>query len=104
MQFFIDTEEIFGESYPEAANWDGQLIRGDDGDIVAIHKEDRFELELVLDPDTIENLIPVIDTQRFLLLCDTYTYMDEFRERQDKLESGLRQVMGLDEPAEEPEG
>nr|AAU83234.1 hypothetical protein GZ27A8_54 [uncultured archaeon GZfos27A8] len=106
VQFFVDTGELFGESYPESVNADGQLIRGDDGDIVAVHKEDGFELELVLDPDTIENLIAVIDTQRFILLCDTYTYLDEFRERQDKLESGLRQVMGLDEPEEkskEPE-
>lgn len=47
VQFFIDTGEIFGESYPEAVNADGQLIRGDDGDIVAVHEEDRFELELV---------------------------------------------------------
>jgi len=103
VQFFVDTEEILGESYPEAVNADGQLIRGDDGDIAAAHKEDRFELELVLDPDTIDDLVSVIDTQRFILLCDTYTYLDEFRERQDKLELGLRQVLGLDEPAEEPE-
>ena len=103
MQFFIDTGETFGESYPEAVNADGQLIRGDDGDIVAVHEEDRFELELVLDPDTIENLIAVIDTQRFILLCDTYTYLDEFRKQQDKLETGLRQVMEQYEQAENSE-
>ena len=100
VQFFVDTGEIFGESYPKVVNADGQLVRGDDGDIVAVHEADRFELELVLDPDTIENLIPVIDTQRFILLCDTYTYLDEFRERHDKIESGLRQVMELHKPAE----
>jgi hypothetical protein len=106
VQFFIDTGEIFGESYPEAVNADGQLIRGDDGDIVAVHEEDRFELELelVLDPDTIDNLISVIDTQRFIPFCDTYTYLDEFRERQDKLESGIRAIFGVDEPAKELEG
>lgn len=103
VQFFIDTEEIFDESYPEAANWDGGLIRGDDGDIVAVHKGDRFELKLVLDPDTIDDLVAVTDTQRFILLCDTHTYLDEFHERRDKLEAGLRQVMELDEPAEAPE-
>ena len=103
VQFFVDTEEIFSESYPESVDADGQLIRGDDGGIVAVHEEDRFELELVLDPDTIDNLISVIDTQRFLLLCDTYTYMDEFRERRDKIESGLRQVMELYKQAEKSE-
>lgn len=103
VRFFIDTGEIFDESYPEAVDSDGRLIRCDDGGIVAVHKEDRFELELVLDPDNLENLIAIIDTQRFLLLCDTHTYIDEFRERQYKLESGLRQVLGRGEPAEEPE-
>jgi hypothetical protein len=103
VRFFIDTGEIFDESYPEAVDSDGRLIRGDDGGIVAVHTEDRFELELVLDPDNLENLIAIIDTQRFLRLCDTYTYIDEFRERQYKLESGLRPVLGRGEPAEEPE-
>jgi hypothetical protein len=103
VRFFVDTEEIFDESYPEAVDGAGILIRGDDGCIVAVHKEERFELELVLDPDNLENLIAIIDTQRFLLLCDTHTYIDEFRERQDELESGLRPVRGRDEPAEEPE-
>lgn len=103
MRFFIDTEEIFDESYPEAVDADGELIRRDDGNIVAVHKEDQFELELVLSPDTIENLIAIIDTQRFILLCDTHTYIDDFRERQDKMESDLRQVMRLGEPAEDSE-
>lgn len=102
VRFFVDTVEIFSESRPEAANAKGRLIRGDDGDIVAVHKEEHFELELVLDPDTIDDLVSVIDTQRFLLLCDTYTYLDELRERRGKLESGLRQVMELYERAEEP--
>ncbi len=99
--FFIDTGEIFDESYPEAVDADGELIRRDDGSIVAVHKEDRFELELVLNPDTIENLIAIIDTQRFILLCDTYPYIDDFRERRDKMESDLRRVMRLGEPAED---
>ncbi|MEA1868671.1 MAG: hypothetical protein U9N09_00695, partial [Euryarchaeota archaeon] len=103
VRFFVDTVEIFRESHPEAVNAKGRLIRGDDGDIVAIHVGGGFELELVLDPDTIDDLIAVIDTHRFLLLCDTYTYLDEFRKRRDKLESGLRQVMELYKHAEEPE-
>jgi hypothetical protein len=103
VEFFIDTGEIFEGSYPDAANWDGELIRGDNGNIVATHKEDRFELELVLDPDTIDDLVSIIDTQRFLLLCDTYTYLDEFREKRGKLESGLRAIFKMDEPAEEPD-
>ena len=104
VRFFVDTGEIFSESYPEAVTTDGQLIRGDDEDIVAVHEEDMFELELVLDPDTIDTLIAVIDTQRFTLLCDTCTHLDEFRKRQDKIKSGLRQIMGLYEHAKEPEG
>ena len=103
VRFFVDAVDIFHESHPDAANAKGRLIRGDDGGIIAIHVGGGFELELVLDPDTIDNIVSVIDTQRFTLLCDTYTYLDEFRKRQDKLESGLRQVMGRDEPAEEPE-
>ncbi len=107
--FFIDTEEIFDELYPEAVDADGELIRRDDGSIVAVHKEDRFELKLVLNTDTIENLIAIIDTQRFLLLCDTHSYIDDFRERRDKVESDIRRVLRLGEPAEdseepEPEG
>nr|QNO50082.1 hypothetical protein NEPELPOK_00033 [Methanosarcinales archaeon ANME-2c ERB4] len=103
VQFFVDTGEIFSESHPEAVNVDGQLIRGDDGGIVAAHKEDRFELELVLDPDTTDNLIAVIDIQRSLLLCDTYPHLDELRKRHDKLESEIRAIFEMDEPAEEPE-
>ena len=101
VQFFIDTVDIFRESYPEAINADGKLIRGDDENIVAV-RGGGFEPELFPDPDAIDNLVSVIDTQRFILLCGTYTYMDEFRERQDKLESEFRQVMGRDEPVEEP--
>ncbi len=102
VRFFVDTVEIFSESCPEAVNAKGQLIRGDDGDIVAVHVGGGFELELVLDQDTIDDLTAVIDTQRFLLLCDTYTYMDEFRKRHDKIKSGLRQVMERYKHAEEP--
>ncbi|MEA1895002.1 MAG: hypothetical protein U9N36_07360 [Euryarchaeota archaeon] len=103
VRFFVDSVDIFSESHPEAVNAKGRLIRGDGGNIVAVHVGGGFELELVLDSDTIDKLVSVIDTQRFLILCDTYTYMDGFHKRQDKLESELRQVRGLYEHAEEPE-
>jgi hypothetical protein len=103
VRFFIDTAELFDESYPEVGEEDTKLIRNDDGNVVAVYECDLFGLELVLDLDNIENLIAFIDTQRFLLLCDTYAHIDEFRERQDALESGLRQVMRRVEPAEETE-
>ncbi len=60
--------------------------------------EMAFELEF--DPDAIDELIPVTDTQRFLLLCDSYRLLDEAREQQKDADSRIRELMGLSTPVE----
>ena len=58
------------------------LIRQGDC-VAAVYNGHKFQLELVLDSAAISTLIPVIDTQRFLLLCDSYRLLDEFYAMQD---------------------
>ncbi|MEA1894834.1 MAG: HEAT repeat domain-containing protein [Euryarchaeota archaeon] len=58
------------------------LIRQGDY-VAAAYKGHEFEVELVLDSAAIGTLIPVIDTQRFLLLCDSYRLLDEFYDMQE---------------------
>ena len=67
------------------------LVR--EGDCVAAtYNGHEFRLELVLDSDDIGILIPVIDTQRFLLLCDSYRLLDEFYDMQEAA-SKIRELM-----------
>ena len=58
------------------------LIRQGDC-VAAIYEGPEFRLELVLDSAAIGTLIPVIETQRFLLLCDSYRLLDEFYDMQE---------------------
>ncbi len=68
------------------------LVR--EGDCVAAtYNSHEVRLELVLDSAAIGTLIPVIDTQRFLLLCDSYRRLDEFYDMQE-VASKIRGLMG----------
>lgn len=104
IRFNVCSEELFDGSYHDVVGKSGKLIRGDCGDTIAVYEGDQFELELVLDEDTIDRLIPVIDTQRFLLRCDSYTRMDEFEGRQDKLASVVRELRAPYKSAEGSRG
>ncbi len=79
---------------------DGKLVRNDDC-VVAICDEPEpwSELELELDSGLIKALIRIIDTQRFLLLCDSYRRLDDFREWQKDTDSQIRELMGPGETA-----
>lgn len=80
------------------------LVR--EGDYVAAtYNSHEFRLELVLDSAAIGTLIPVIDTQRFLLLCDSYRLLGEFYDMQEAA-SKIRGLMGShasEEETPEPE-
>jgi hypothetical protein len=75
------------------------LIRQGDY-VAAVYKGHEFEVELILDSAAIGTLIPVIDTQRFLLLCDSYRLLDEFYDMQDVV-SKLGGLMGSHASEEE---
>jgi hypothetical protein len=75
------------------------LVR--EGDYVAAtYNSHGFRLELVLDSAAIGTLIPVIDTQRFLLLCDSYRRLDEFYDKMEAA-SKSREFRGLHASEEE---
>ena len=61
--------------------------------------EMSFELEF--DPEAIDMLIPVIDTQRFLLLCDSYRHPEGSREWKKNTDSQIRELLGMPALAEE---
>lgn len=96
VQVFIDNFDKFDPVDAE----DGELIR-DGNDIVATYDGHEFRSELVLDSAAIDALIPIIDTQRFLLLCDSYRRLGEFYERQEDIESRVRELTGSYAPEEE---
>jgi len=75
----VDTEDV------------GLVREGDC--IAATYNSHEVRLELVLDSAAIGTLIPVIDTQRFLLLCDSYRRLDEFYDMQE-VASKIRGLMG----------
>ena len=99
----------------------GKLVRNGDC-IVAVCDEQGpcAELELKLemavemefDSDATDELIAVIDTQRFLLLCDSYRLLDESREQQKnfdlrigklaELPAGTKRAAGAKKPEPEP--
>ena len=74
---------------------DCKLVRNGDF-VVAVCDEPEpwSELELELDSGIINALIRIIDTQRFLLLCDSYRRLDDFREWQKDTDSQIRELMG----------
>ncbi len=74
---------------------DCKLVRNGDC-VVAVCDEPEpwSELELELDSGLINALIRIIDTQRFLLLCDSYSRLDDFLEWQKGADSRVRELMG----------
>lgn len=104
IRFNVCSAELFDGSYHDVVAESGKLIRGDCDDTIAVYEGDQFELELVLDECAIDMLIPVIDTQRFLLRCDSYTRMDEFEERHDNLASVIRELRAPYKSAEGSDG
>jgi hypothetical protein len=79
------------------------LVR--EGDCVtATYNSHGFRLELVLDSAAIATLIPVIDTQRFLLLCDSYRLLDEFYDMMGDAGLKARGLTGLHVSGEETPG
>ena len=82
----------------------GKLVRSGDC-IVAVCDEQgpeaepelkhEMSFELEFDSDAIDELIPVVDTQRFLLLCDSYRLLDEAREQQKDVDSRIGKLMEL---------
>lgn len=80
------------------------LVRQGDH-VAAVYKGHEFEVELILDSAAISTLIPVIDTQRFLLLCDSYRMLDEFYAMQEKVSKlrGFVESPALEEETPESE-
>jgi hypothetical protein len=101
----------------------GKLVRNGDC-IVAVCDEQgqgtgaepELKLEMAVglefDPDAIYELTAVVDTQRFLLMCDSYRRLDESREQQkdyylrigklDELLTGTKRAAGTKNPKPEP--
>jgi hypothetical protein len=80
------------------------LVRVEDY-VAATYNSHEFRLELVLDSAAIGTLIPVIDTQRFLLSCDSYRRLDEFYDMQEASSKikGLIESHVSEEETPEPE-
>jgi len=93
--YFSEGVRVFVHDVDKFDPIDGEdvgLVR--EGDCVAAtYNSHGFRVELVLDSATIGTLIPVIDTQRFLLLCDSYRLLDEFYAMQEAA-SKIRELMG----------
>ncbi len=92
--YFSEGVRVFSHSSGEFDPVDTEdvgLVR--EGDYVAAtYNSHELRLELVLDSAAIGTLIPVIDTQRFLLLCDSYRLLDEFYDMQE-VASKIRGLM-----------
>ncbi len=74
---------------------DGELVRNGDCIVASyVEPEPGLKIELELDSGLINALIRIIDTQRFLLLCDSYRRLDDFCERQKDTDSQIRELMG----------
>ena len=88
----------------------GKLVRNGDC-IVAVCGEymhgaepelkPEMSFELEFDSEDIDMLIPVIDTQRFMLLCDSYRRPDGSREWKKDTDSQIRELLGMPALAEE---
>ena len=82
----------------------GKLVRNGDC-VVAVCDEQvpgaelelklEMAVELEFDSDAIDELIAVVDTQRFLLLCDSYRRMDESREREKEFDPQIGKLIEL---------
>ena len=95
--YFSEGVRVFTHDVDKFDPIDGEdvgLVR--EGDCVAAtYNSHGFRLELVLDSAAIGTLIPVIDTQRFLLLCDSYRLLDEFYDMQEAADQGVDGVSGI---------
>ena len=93
--YFSEGVRVFVHSSGEfdpVDTYDVGLVR--EGDCVAAtYNSPEVRLKLVLDSAAISALIPIIDTQRFLLLCDSYRLLDEFYDMQEAA-SKIRGLMG----------
>jgi len=83
----VDTEDV------------GLVREGDY--VVATYNSQDVRLELVLDSAAIGTLIPVIDTQRFLLSCDSYRLLDGFYDWQEAAGLEVGELAGLRASEEE---
>jgi len=84
VSFSIGCDEVGGKLV-----WNGDCVVA-----VGDEPEPWSELELELDSGLVKALIRIIDTQRFLLLCDSYRRLDDFREWQKDSDSRIRELMG----------
>lgn len=92
MRFFINCGELLGKPDLYVDGESGKAIRNDCGVATAVYESDRFGLELAFDQEAIDVLVAIIDTQRFLLLCDSYTRIDEFYDNREQLVSTIRSL------------
>ena len=78
---------------------DCKLIRDRDC-VVAVCDEPEpwSELDLELNFSIINTLIRIIDTQRFMLLCDSYKHLDDFCEWQKYTGSQIKELVGQEGP------
>ncbi len=85
----------------------GKLVRNGDCVVAVCDEHDGAEpelkpemsFELEFDSEAIDMLIPVIDTQRFMLLCDSYRHPEGSRKW--KKNAGIRELLGMPALAEE---
>ncbi len=92
MRFFINCGELLGKPDLDIDGESGKAVRNDRGVATAIYECDQFGLELAFDQEAIDVLVAIIDTQRFLLLCDSYTRLDEFYENKDDIISTIKSL------------
>ena len=97
MRFCINCGELLGKPDLNIDGKAGKAVRNDRGVATAVYECDRFGLELAFDQEAIDVLVAIIDTQRFLLLCDSYTRIDEFYEDREQLVSTIRSLKGSGE-------
>ena len=105
--YFSERVRLFNpvsDEFDPVFSEDVGLVREGDS-VAATYNGPEVRLELVLDSAAIGTLIPVIETQRFLLLCDSYRLLDEFYDMQEAA-SKIRALMGShasEEETPEPE-
>jgi hypothetical protein len=82
----------------------GKLVRNDDcfvavcdeqGPDAELELKPEMAVELEFDSNAIYELTAVVDTQRFLLLCDSYRRLDEVREREKNFNPQIGKLMEL---------
>ena len=75
-----------------------KLVRNSDCVVAVCDEPEPWSyLKLELDSSLINALIRIIDTQRFLLLCDSYRRLDDFRKWQKDTNSQIMELVGQGE-------